>query len=86
MYAYWVSTYVFDMLCYFIPAGAAVLALVQLSPGIFTGDSLNVLMLSFALSGWAVIPFTYFVSFAFSSHSRAQVHFTHAHPILFIFC
>lgn len=74
IYAYWVSSFVFDVLSY-IPTVAMVMILCLIYGfDSFTENSGGgATFLLFMLFGPAVAAFTYVVSFAFKSHSTAQL-------------
>jgi ATP-binding cassette, subfamily A (ABC1), member 3 len=71
--AYWSSTYAFDALSYLVPA-LLCLGLIYAFhiPAYTAGASAGAAAALLLLYGPAVAPFTYAVSFAFSSHSAAQ--------------
>jgi ATP-binding cassette, subfamily A (ABC1), member 3 len=71
--AYWGSTYAFDALSYLVPA-LLCLGLIYAFhiPAYTAGASAGAAAALLLLYGPAVAPFTYAVSFAFSSHSAAQ--------------
>jgi len=72
--AYWLSTFVFDSLTYVIPGGLAVVLVVVFGvQDLIRGESLAATIVLIALYGVSVAAFTYCVSYAFGSHSTAQI-------------
>lgn len=69
--AYWASTYAWDMVNYLLPAIASISMLAGFGVLMNGGRALATSALIF-LYGTAVAPFTYVISYAFSSHSAAQ--------------
>ena len=69
--AYWLATYAWDIINYIIPATVCFFLLVGFNQLVDDGRWKATVLLFF-LYGTAVAPFTYVLSFAFSSHSSAQ--------------
>ena len=69
--AYWLATYAWDCINYIIPAMVCFFLLVGFNQLVDDGRWHATLLL-FIFYGAAVAPFTYVLSFAFSSHSSAQ--------------
>lgn len=66
---YWLSSYLWDVVCFIIPMAAFLGIFWIFGIDEFIGRSQSVLTLVFAMAafGWAVIPFVYSFSFAFTS-------------------
>lgn len=71
-FAYWLSSYVWDMVMYLVPCFFSVLAVYVFKISAFEGENFGAVAVLFFLYGLAVMPFTYVVSFMFASHSTAQ--------------
>ena len=69
--AYWLATYAWDCVNYIVPAAVCFFLLVGFNQLVDDGRWPATVLL-FILFGTAVAPFTYVVSFLFSSHSSAQ--------------
>jgi ATP-binding cassette subfamily A (ABC1) protein 3 len=70
--AYWASNFLFDFVCYLIPASIGVGIIFAYGNPTLTGENFATVALAFLLNGLSVIPFTYVCSFCFTSHSTAQ--------------
>jgi ABC-type Na+ transport system ATPase subunit NatA len=72
--AYWISNYAWDSALYMVPLGFSMLIIKLVDLHSFTEPSAYracfVLLLGF---GWSIAPFTYCISFLYSSHTRAQI-------------
>lgn len=71
MSSYWAANFVWDFACYLVPAtvSCAIIYAYQ-NPSLV--DNFSVLVVSFLAYGVSIIPFTYLLSFLFTSHSTAQ--------------
>ncbi|CAM9396747.1 unnamed protein product [Discosporangium mesarthrocarpum] len=73
VYAYWVSTFLFDVVSYLVPFGVFIGLIHAFNVESYTkGEAGVATVLLFLLYGAAVAPFTYCLSFLFKSHSSAQ--------------
>lgn len=70
--SYWVANYLWDIISFAIPATISVIIIIAFGNPNFVGDNFPVVIASFVLYGLSVIPFTYLLSFLFTSHSTAQ--------------
>jgi len=73
MPAYWLATYCWDIINYCVPCFIAVVLVVAFDVSELVGPSLGATILLFVSYGTAVAPFTYVLSYAFKSHSTAQI-------------
>lgn len=73
MPAYWLATYTWDCINYLVPATMAVVLIIAFDVTELVGASLPATILLFLLYGASVAPFTYVMSYAFKSHSTAQI-------------
>jgi ATP-binding cassette subfamily A (ABC1) protein 3 len=72
MVAYWAANYLWDFLSFLLPAIISSIIILAYANPVFTGANFGPVALSFLLYGLSVIPFTYCLSFLFTSHSTAQ--------------
>ncbi len=72
IFAYWLSSYAWDMCMYMITWSASSLIVYAFQIEAFVGETFWALVLLFFLYGLAIMPFTYVVSYFFQSHSTAQ--------------
>jgi len=72
-FAYWTSTWLFDILCYQIPCWFCILIIYLYDVKVLVDvDSFGYTIILFLLYGGAVSAFTYVTSFLFQRHSKAQ--------------
>ena len=73
--AYWSSSFVWDMLKHTVPAVTTSLIILAFQIDIYTGDNNNYggMWMLIVLAGISSAPFSYFLSFFFNNHSKAQV-------------
>ena len=71
MSSYWAANFLWDFCAYLIPASiSCVIIYLYDNPSLV--QNFDVLCLSFVAYGLSIIPFTYLLSFLFTSHSTAQ--------------
>lgn len=72
MYTYWLASFAWDYANFLVCAGVCSLILLAFNNPVYVGANSAAVLASWALYGLSVIPFTYAMSFIFSSHSNAQ--------------
>jgi ATP-binding cassette subfamily A (ABC1) protein 1 len=70
--AYWCSTFLWDIVNYSLPCGAALVLIAAFNVKELLGEALPATALLFASYGTAVAAFTYCTTYLFESHSSAQ--------------
>lgn len=70
--AYWVSTFIWDIVNYSLPCAAALILVASFGVKELLGEALPATALLFVLYGTSVASFTYCTTYLFSSHSTAQ--------------
>jgi len=70
--AYWLSSYIWDMLMFMVPWTCSLLCLYGFQISSYQGENLFATAVLFLCYGHGMIPFTYCVCFLFDSHSTAQ--------------
>jgi ATP-binding cassette, subfamily A (ABC1), member 3 len=70
--AYWVSTFIWDIVNYSLPCAAALILVASFGVKELLGEALPATALLFILYGTSVASFTYCTTYLFSSHSTAQ--------------
>jgi ABC-type multidrug transport system ATPase subunit len=73
--AYWLANYTWDLLIYVLPCAISIIVIHIFNIGAFTGtrQASEVVVLLFVGYGFAIMPFTYILSFLFKSHTKAQL-------------
>jgi ABC-type multidrug transport system ATPase subunit len=71
--AYWLATYTWDAINYALPCIMAIILVIAFDVSELVGESLSATVLLFIFYGLSVAPFTYIISYAFKSHSTAQI-------------
>jgi len=77
--AYWISAFLWDFTVYLVPFAICISGLAAFNLSDLVGDAIDATCYCFILFGIAIIPFSYFLSFFFKSHSNAQM-------FILIFC
>jgi len=70
--AYWLSTYAWDILITIVNGIMCIIVFYILDIKQLTGDNLGATIIILLLYAFSIAPFTYFASFAFTSHVTAQ--------------
>jgi ABC-type multidrug transport system ATPase subunit len=70
--AYWVSTYVWDVVLFLIPALLCIIVIAIYDISELLNDGFGALILGLILYATSITPFTYVISFLFQSHTEAQ--------------
>ena len=70
--AYWLGTYLFDIIVVLPPSLFALILVEAFGASAFTGDAMGAFFLILFFYGLSIIPFTYLFSWLFSSSVKAQ--------------
>lgn len=70
--AYWLSTYLFDVINYLVPCSVAIALIAAFDVKELIGSALGATIALFFTFGTSVASFTYLMSYLFTSHSTAQ--------------